>query len=405
VRKSLILVWAVLFALAGCDDGNDGNDAGLATDAGGATDSGTTPTDSGMVDEDGGATGCTVTPGAAWDAPSFETNAATALALRMQLDTLVGDATMRGAESGDVTVDDVTDLTGPFGAGDPSVEDVTTTFYAGITADVFEEFVELIGVGELDLVDGDGAWAPGAAGGIFGSSRRGINEGGLEVRQLADKGLFGGAALYNYALTLTEGDLDQATIESLGALWGTNQALDFDTRTDSADYSGDMGYHAPTVQELVAAHAYAADDACAAERDEAIVAFFRTWELSLFARFVYYANAGSTGIAAATNDDDVAGALQALAEGIGLGLGFRGVDSPASGPLAGAGRVTTDAQIDAMMTSLGVDTADLGASTTGEFVSDPTSFSDAVVEVEAEVGTAFGLDSAAVEAWRDPTAG
>lgn len=348
---------------------------------------------------------CTVEPPATWEAPDFETNAATALALRAQLDALAGDATMRGAETGAVTVDAVDDLTGPFGAGDPSLESVTTSFFRGVIADVFEEFVEVVAAGPQDLVDESGAFVPGAAGGIFGSDDRGINEGGIEVRQLVDKGLFGGAALYSYALGLTEGDIEPASVEAIGAAWGTNAALDPDLRTDSANYSHAMGYHAPMVESLVAAHAYAADEACVAERDEAIRTFFRTWELSMFARFVYYANVAAVGLAAVGADDDVAGALHELSEGLGLALGFRGVATPSSGPLAGGGRVVTDAQIDAMMDALGVRPDDLGASTTGEYVADPTSLGDAVLEVESIAAEALDLEPAEVEAWRSPTAG
>ncbi len=346
---------------------------------------------------------CTVEPPATWDAPDFETNAAEALALRAQLDVLVAD-TMRAAEEGSVTVDGVDDLTGPFEAGDPSVASVTTPFYFDLVNDAFEEFVEVATAGQQDLVDESGTFVPGENGGIFGASNRGINEGGIEVRQLADKGLFAGGALYAYALGLTAGEIDPGTVEAIGAAWGTNAALDPEMATDSANYSKAMGYHAEMVQALVAAHAYAADDACGAERDDAIRTFFRTWERSMFARFVYYANVAAVEIVA-TEDDDIAGALHELGEGLGLSLGFRGVPTPSSGPLAEGGRVATDAQIDAMMEALGVNTGDLGASTTGDFIGDPAALGDAVSEVEGIVAEAFGLEAAEVEAWRSPTPG
>jgi hypothetical protein len=348
---------------------------------------------------------CTVEPPATWEAPDWDANTAEALALRAQLDVLIAD-TMRAAEQGEVTVDGVDDLTGPYAAGNPSIESITTPFYAGIVGDVFSEFLEITAAGPVDLVDDEGAWSPGDAGGIFGMSNRGINEGGLEVRQLADKGLFAGAALYNHALTLTEGDITPATIEALAALWGANPTLDAAGElTDSANYSHSMGYHAEIRSSLIAARAYAADEACGAERDEAVVAFFRAWEQSMFARFVYYANAGASELGAAASDDDVAGGLHELAEGVGLALGFRGVPHPASGPLSGAGRVVTDAQIDEMMSAVGVNVDDLGASTTGEFVTDPAPFAEGVLEVEGIAAEAFDLQSAEVEAWRNPTEG
>lgn len=348
---------------------------------------------------------CTVEPPTTWDAPDWDANTAEALALRAQLDVLVAD-TMRGAETGEVTIDGVDDLTGPYSAGNPSIESITTPFYAGVMEQVFSEFVEVTAAGATDLVSDEGAWTPGDAGGIFGMSDRGINEGGLEVRQLADKGLFAGGALYNHALTLTEGDITPATVESLAALWGANSALDAAGElTDSANYSHSMGYHAEIRSSLIAARAYAADDACGAERDEAVVAFFRSWEQSMLARFVFYANAGATALGAAASDDDVASGLHQLAEGVGLALGFRGVPHPTSGPLSGAGRLVTDAQVDEMMSAVGVNVDDLGASTTGEFVTDPAPFADGVLEVEGIAADAFDLQSAEVEAWRNPTEG
>ena len=348
---------------------------------------------------------CTVEPPAIWEAPDWDANTAEALALRAQLDVLIAD-TMRAAETGEATVDGVDDLTGPYAAGNPSIESITTPFYAGIVGDVFSEFLEITAAGPQDLVNDEGAWTPGASGGIFGMSSRGINEGGLEVRQIADKGLFAGGALYNHALTLTEGDITPATVEALAALWGANPTLDAAGElTDSANYSHSMGYHADIRSSLIAARAYAADDACGAERDEAVVAFFRAWEQSMFARFVYYANAGASELGAAASDDDVAGGLHELAEGVGLALGFRGVPHPASGPLSGAGRVVTDAQIDEMMSAVGVNVDDLGASTTGEFVTDPAPFAAGVLEVEGIAAEAFDLQSAEVEAWRNPTEG
>ena len=62
-------------------------------------------------------------------------------------------------------------------------------------------------------------------------------------------------------------------------------------RTDSANYSFGMSYHATIAQNLTEAKAYAADENCTAERDAAIQAFFRNWEESMIARTVHYSNA------------------------------------------------------------------------------------------------------------------
>src|SRR5690606_20464838 len=131
-----------------------------------------------------------------------------------------------------------------------------------------------------------------------------------------------GAALYNYAVGLTAGEIEPGTIEAIAALWGANAELDpAGELTDSAGYSHRMGYFAQMRDSLIAAHAYAADEGCGAERDEAIVEFFRAWEESMIARFVYYANAGASTVVAAAGDDEVASGLHQLAEGVGLALG------------------------------------------------------------------------------------
>lgn len=372
----------------------------LVSSVGCGDDTGATTADASQVDTDA-STACTVT---AWSAPSFATNAAVALALRDQIDQLAATA-MRGAEQETIVVDEVSDLTALYEAGDPSIADIVTPAFDAIADDVFADFVALIAAGPRDLVDENGDWMPGADGGIFGTSTRGINAGGLEVRQILDKGWFGGAVLYRYALSLTEGPITEATIDALAAAWGTNDTLSFEERTDSANYSYGMGFHAPIAQVLTEAKAYAANPNCTAERDAAIVTLFRTWELAMVARTLFYANAASTTIAAATTDDELAAAFHELSEGLGLTLGFLGLTDPSSGPLSGEARVITDQQIETIMTALGVNIADLSASTTGSFIETPGDFATAVSSVESTVMAIYGLSAADIESYRAPTPG
>lgn len=379
--------------------GGDGDDEGSA-DAG----NGATP-DAGTSDPDADPVACAVT---AWAAPDFTANAAGAIALRDELDAL--GALMRGAEEETTTVDDVSDLTALFEAGDPSLASVVTESYRPVVDDAFADFVALVGASAQDLIDDEGNWTPGKVGGLFGPDVRGINTGGLEVRQLVDKGLFGGAAMYSYAIGLTEGEITQATIDALAAAWGASASLDPGEVTDSANYGFQMGFHAPMAAALTAARAHAGDEACTAERDAALVGFFRAWEQSLVARTIYYANAAAGLIAEAPagpkGDADKADALHEMAEGIGLTAGFVGLPDPASGPLGGSGRLLTDEDIDAMMTALGItDLTDLDASTTGQFVEDPALLQSAVGSFESTAIEVFGLSPADVESYRAPTEG
>lgn len=359
--------------------------------------------------DDGGGGGnagnCTVVPGA-WSAPAWTTNAATALNLRAQLDALVGANAMRGAEQGTVVIDNFSQLNALYEAGSPGLDDVTTPTYDAVVLDSFDGFVALIAAGEGDPIDGSGAWMPGPNGGIFGGSDRGINAGGLEVRQIVDKGLFGGGALYNYALGLTAGTITPATVDAVAAAWGTNDALNpAGMLTDSANYSYQMGFHAEIAAALTAAKAYAADANCSAERDDALIDFFRNWEQSLLARLVYYANVAANGVAGSDSDDDLIAALHELSEGTGLALGFKNVPNPTAGPLEGASVHISAADIDDIMAALGVASTDINASTTGLFVEDAEAFAAAVAEVEAIVADVYNLSESDLASYRTPVAG
>jgi hypothetical protein len=348
---------------------------------------------------------CAITPGA-WSAPQWEANAAEALALRAQLDELVGANAMRGAEQGTVVIGSTSQLVDLYRAGDPSLADVTTAGYDAVMSQVFDDFVALVAAGPGDPINGAGLWVPGPDGGIFGESDRGINAGGLEIRQLADKGLFSGGALFNYALGLSEGSLDAAAIDAMAAAWGANQDLDpAGSLTDAANYSYQMGFHAEIAAALNDAKAYAGDSACSAERDEAVRAFFRTWERSMFARLVYYANRGASLVAGATTNNDRIEGLHQLAEGVGLAVGFTGLPDPTTGPLAGQARVITDAEVDAIMAAVGVDPANLNASTTGTLVEDASDFAAAAIAVEEIVADVYDLDASEIASYRDPVAG
>ena len=379
-------------------------DPSTSTDPTGTEESSSTAT----PEESSGSTGPAVcgAPPDAWAAPNWAKNTATEAALRTALASITGDPLMRGAETGAVVVDDIADLTGPFEAGDPSLASITHAGYLPVVGDAFEEFVEVIAAGEQDLIDVGGAWAPGAAGGIWGDSDRGIDEGGLEVRQIVDKGLFSGGAFYNHALLLTEGDIDEATIDRIAYIWGNNEMLDpKGTLDDAASYGYQQGFHAEMAAALIAAKAYAADPACEVERDAALQEFFAQWEMSMVSRLVHYMSECGLALTTAATDTAFAEALHGLAEGIGLAAGFYGLPDPASGPLSGAARTITDEDLELMLGALGVNLADLGASTTGPFVESLPAFEDAQEEAEGVIMDVYGVDAATLATWRMPTAG
>jgi hypothetical protein len=349
-------------------------------------------------------TACAVTPGT-WSAPSFDVNAASALGLRAQIDVLVGAAQMRGAETGAVTtIDDVGDLEAVYNAGTPSLSANVHAAFDAVIDDAFAEFIPIIAAGPQDLM-GPNGWDPGASGGIFATRQAGFNTGAIEVRQIVDKGLFAGGAMYSYALEQTEGTIDAATIDRIAAAWGGNATLTPTVVTDSANYSREMGFQARIIKALGDAKAYAADSKCNTERDAAIVSVFRLWEQSMFARAIFYGNVGVNGLATATNDNQIADALHSYAEGLGLAIGFRGLPNPASGPLAGAGRRITDADIDVILTAYAVNRTDLAASTIGAYITDTTAFQAGVTAAENRVKQVYQLSDADIMFYRTPTPG
>lgn len=385
MKKSFLAVLLCATAPMGCGDDSPGTqpDAGVTPD--------TPPT------------GCQVT---AWSAPSFATNAADALALRAQLDLLVGANTMNGAEKGTVTIDAIDDLEAVYDGGTPAFSANVHAGMQPIVDEVFPEFVAAIAAGNQDMVDT--AWNPPANGGIWVTgptgmeSMRAFNAGALELRQVVDKGLFAGGALYYYALKQTEGTITEATIDAIAAAWGSNATLDSTqgVRTDSAHYSFSMGFHDDIAKALTEAKAYAADSECTAERDAALVAVFRTWEQAMLARAFHYAYAAEDGLATATDDHAISGALHEFAEGLGLAIGYYGLPHPTSGPLAGAGRTITDADLDAILTALRIDRTDLAASTFGEFVTDTTAFNAAVTTFANRMKQVYGLTDADIENYK-----
>lgn len=430
VTSGVAALLAGSLALTGCG-GDGGSGAGGTTSTGGETSTGgTNGGDTGGNGNDTGGsagdtgtggsdpTGCTVTLPSDWSAPDWETNTADTLTLVNRLPALTGAALMQGAETGDVEDLELSDLTAAFEDGDPSLSDVSTGYFRGVVNTSFEEFVAAIDVGALDLVDGDGEWAPGTDGGIWSTPTRAFNTGGLEIRQVVEKGLFGGI-FYGYAVGLTTGTLDEATIDSIAAAFGANAGLNPGRSNDaveenqnrfSANYAYQMGLYSEARQALIDAKAYAGDEECTAERDAAIVHFFRTWEQALVARHVFYSNGGANGVAAAPDAADLQAALQAAlhlqAEGVGLVMSLYGLPDPDSGPLSGAARLMSDEDIVGILEPLGIDVEDDPANATlGNFVSDPDGYAEAVADLEDVVVDVFGLTPADLDLWRSPTDG
>jgi len=191
-------------------------------------------------------------------------------------------------------------------------------------------------IGEVPSEDQDG--------GLLGT--RLLDEFGLELEQMVQKGSFG-AALYNHAITVvngikngSEGFTDSGAIDRLVEIHGTEVTFDPTLTTAAATYSrrrsdltAETGFFYDIETNLITAKAaMEAGSDFDDERDAALDAYLLNWEESNYATVIYYANATIEQLNAAFlleegEDRDVAlgDALHAYAEGVAFTHGFKGV--------------------------------------------------------------------------------
>jgi len=198
-------------------------------------------------------------------------------------------------------------------------------------------------------------------GGLLGS--RLLNEYGLELEQMVEKGLFG-AALYNHAITVINGIkdgsedfLDSGAIDRLVEIHGADITFNPSETTAAATYSRRRsnlteasGFFFDIKRNLITAKAaMEAGEGFNSERDEALNAYLLNWEKSNFATVIYYCYATKVQLTDAFAlpdgpDKDIAlgNALHAYAEGVAFAHGFKGVSD----------KLITDAEIDSVLENL-----------------------------------------------------
>lgn len=230
-----------------------------------------------------------------------------------------------------------------------TLSSVTLSTYSGYISNWLVEIVNAANDDDGFQNPGAGMPADGEEGGLLGS--RLLDEYGLELEQMVQKGSFG-AALYNHALTVVNGDLSSAAaIDKLVEIHGTDASFDPSSTTAAATYSRrrsnqttQTGFFYDIKTSLITAKAAIEggsdfDD----ERDQALADYLLAWEKSNFATVIYYCNATKTQLQAAGDDEAALGnALHAYAEGVAFAAGFKGVSN----------KQITDAQIDSILALL-----------------------------------------------------
>lgn len=288
-----------------------------------------------------------------YDGSKYETNAATELAVRKQLDAMLKP--MKDVETafGDpdagaptpVTAQQIKDL---YAAGTPSVRSITTAFYQAKIDGWADDYGAAFG----------NTWTPSdpppATGGRYGKWI--VSSTGIDLRQAMEKGAYS-AAFYNHALTVISAGVTADSVDKLVAAFGAhpsfqnNQAAAQNPDTLAASYAArrdskqasNPGPYQRAKAALIKAKVLSSRPACVTERDQAVKDFLLEWEKSTFATVIFYLNDLLTAKLGGASPD-FPGAIHAHGEIVGFIAGWK--------TLPADKRKITDAQVDALLAKL-----------------------------------------------------
>lgn len=278
---------------------------------------------------------------------SFDANVTAENTVIDELSTMTSAANAAEADAQSSTVASISYPT--------TLSSVTLSDYRSLVEDWLVELVKSANSPTGFQNPGNGQPAAGEEGGLLGS--RLLDENGLELEQMVQKGSFG-AALYNHALDVINGDLSSsAAIDKLVEIHGADISFDPANTTAAATYSrrrsdldNETGFFFDIRNSLLKAKAaIEAGSGFEEERDEALAEYLLSWEESNFATVIYYCNATKSQLQAATalpdgpdRDAALGNAMHAYAEGVAFAHGFRGLSE----------KQITDAEIDNILTLL-----------------------------------------------------
>lgn len=284
----------------------------------------------------------------AYDGTDFSATTTAEAAVLSQLSALTAEA-KRGRQGETVTFESLENL---YAAGNPSVEAVSTTYYA-------EKLTGNGGwFGELASASGGSVYMPGepqGQGGTLGGYL--FDENGLEMEQIVEKGLFG-AALYNHATTLFSPQMTAGQVDQALAIFGATPAFsnsgssnvssevrdrfmaNYAARRDKNDGNGLYSQMKAAFLKLQAATK--AGQEYQEEKEEAISEVKLLWEKANAATIINYCHATISRLSA-TNPTpaDVGAALHAYSEAVGFLHGWRTIPQE--------DKRISDAQIDQLL--------------------------------------------------------
>ncbi len=267
--------------------------------------------------------------------PSYATNVTAENTVITALSSLTSDLNAAEADAQSTPVNDI--------AYPSTLSAVTLPSYRTLTEGWLTELVKAANDDDAFINPGAGTPSQGEEGGLLGT--RLLDENGLELEQMIQKGAFG-AALYNHALTVINCELsDPAAIDKLVEIHGADPTFDPAATTAAATYSRrrsnqttETGFFYDIRNSLITARAaIEAGSEYNDIRDQALADYLIAWERSNFATVIFYCNATKNLLQTADGDEEVLGnAMHAYAEGVGFAHGFRGLSE----------KVITDQEID-----------------------------------------------------------
>lgn len=243
--------------------------------------------------------------------------------------------------------------------------------------------------------------AANGKGGFFGG--RLFEEGGLELVELIEKGLFE-AALYNHAYGITQKtELTPADIDRLVAIFGAHPS--FPNSSDGSkhehpdsyaakyaakrDKNDGKGFYTNIKNALLKAQAAVkAGKAYDAELRAALKDYLTNWEKSCAATIINYLYSAQSKLSATSpSDSDLASALHSYAEAVGFLHGWRQLPQDA--------RIITDTQIDEILAILKAPTE--GEASAYLFVTDTFNQVGKLTEAINKVKAVYGFTDTDLE--------
>jgi len=323
--------------------------------------------------------------------PSFDANVSAESTVIDELSTMTSAANDAESNAQSTTVSNI-----PYPS---TLSAVTTTNYRTLVDGWLVELVKAANDDDGFQNPGLGTPADDEEGGLLGS--RLLDENGLELEQMVQKGSFG-AALYNHALTVINGDLTNSTaIDKLVEIHGTDPTFDPSSTTAAATYSRrrsnqntQTGFFFDIKTSLITAKAaIEAGAAFDSERDQALADYLMAWEKSNYATVIFYCNDTKTKLQTAGGDEGIlGGAMHSYAEGVAFAHGFKGISN----------KQITEQQIDNILELLLAPDGQIPESY--RFLNDATLIEN-LDEVIAEIQSIYGFTNEEVATFfvNDPT--